>query len=68
MLFEAVESGIKGPLLHEQNIVRDLLDPFGDGPPVQRGCRDGFEDEKVEGALDEVGRLAHTMIIYNLCR
>jgi hypothetical protein len=26
---------------------------------------DGFEDEEVEGALDEVGGLGHTVIIYN---
>jgi hypothetical protein len=26
---------------------------------------DGFEDEEVEGALDEIGGLGHTMIIYN---
>ena len=45
-----------------------MLDALGDGPAVDGACREGFEDEEVEGALDQIGWSAHTMIIYNVCR
>ena len=68
LLFETVEGGIEGALLDEEDIAGDLLDAFGDGPAVDGRYGDGFEDEQVESALDEIGWSAHTMIIYNLCR
>jgi len=47
LLLQPVESGIEGALLHLQDLVRDLLDAFGDSPAVHRLERDGFEDEQV---------------------
>jgi hypothetical protein len=48
---EAVEGRIKRTLLDAENLARDLLDAFGDGPAVLRTQGECAEDEKVERAL-----------------
>ena len=52
-------------LLDLKNFVGDLLNALGDGPAVLGLQRDGFEDEQVERALNEITRFSHTMFIYN---
>src|ERR1017187_953739 len=54
-LFEAVEGGIERPLLHLQDVARDLLDALRDAVPMRRFERHDFQDQHVEGALQQVG-------------
>jgi len=63
-LLEAVQSRVERALLNLKDFLRDLLDAFGDGPAMFGFERNGFEDEKVESALDEIVRFAHSMTIY----
>jgi len=63
-LFEAVQGGVEGALLDLEDFAGDLLDTLGDGPAVLGLESEGFEDQKVESALNEVVRFAHSMIIY----
>jgi hypothetical protein len=62
---KAMQCGIEGALLDLQDLAGDLLDALGDGPAVLRLQGEGFEDEEVESALNEIARFGHTMIIYN---
>jgi len=68
LLLETVEGWVERALLDEEDVAGGLLDAFGNGPAVDRLEGDGFEDEEVEGSLEEIVWLAHTMIIYNFCR
>ena len=68
-LFEAVEGGIERALLDLEHFIGNLLNALGDGPAVLGLERDGFEDQEVEHALDEIVGFAHTMMIYtSSCR
>jgi hypothetical protein len=64
LLLKPVKCGIKRPLLHLQNLIRDLLNALGDGPTMLRFERDRLENKQVESALHEIAWLAHTMTIY----
>ena len=64
-LLQPVKGRIERTLLYLQNLFRYLLYTLGDGPSVLRLVGEGAENEKVECALNEIVRLAHTMIIYN---
>lgn len=63
-VLEAMESGVQGALLNLQNVAGDLLDALGDGPAVLGLESQGFEDQEIESALDEVVGFAHSVIIY----
>src|SRR5262249_25939868 len=63
LVLHPVQRGIKRPLLHLQCFARDLLDALRDGPAMQRLEREYAENQQVERALYEVGRL-HPLIIY----
>ncbi len=65
LLLEPVEGRIERALLYLQNLFRYLLYALGDGPSVLRLVGEGAENEKVESALNEIVRFAHTVIIYN---
>ena len=58
LLFEAVEGRIQRALLDLQDFVGHLPDALCDGPAVPGSKRKGFEDQQIEGALNEVGGLA----------
>jgi hypothetical protein len=59
LIFEAVEGGIEGTLADGEDFTGEDLDALGDAPTVEGLAGDGFEDEKVESALEEVGWLGH---------
>ena|ERR1700722_7443434 len=63
-LFQPVQSGIERALLNLKNFLGDLLNALGNRPTVFRFERDGFEDEEIESALNEIAWLTHTMTIY----
>jgi hypothetical protein len=63
-LFETVQGGIERALLNLENFARDLLNALGDGPAVLGFEREGFKDEEIESALDEIVGFAHSVIIY----
>ena len=63
-LFETVKGGVEGALLDLQDLARDLLDTFGDGPTMFGLERKGLQVEQVESALHEIVGFAHSMIIY----
>jgi hypothetical protein len=49
-----VERRIERPIADLENVARDLAEPDADGPAVQRLEGEDLEDQKIEGALDEV--------------
>ena len=51
-----VESGEERARLHVEGALRDLVDAGGNAEPVERLGRERFEDQEVEGALEEIGR------------
>jgi len=52
---EAMERGIERSLVDFQDAAGDLLDPLADPPAVHGLERDGFEDQEIEGPLEDVG-------------
>src|SRR5262245_37341289 len=63
--FQTLQGRIQRALLQLEDIVRQLLDPLGDGPSVQRLQRNGLEYQEIHGALHEVDRLAHSVTPYD---
>ena len=53
-LFHAVEGGVERALFDLQSLVGGLANPRGGGVAVARSPLQRFEDEEVEGALEEV--------------
>src|SRR4051812_52258 len=51
---QAVERRIERSLIDLEHAARELLDALADSPAVHRFERDGFEDEEVEGPLQDV--------------
>ena len=51
-----------------EHIIRDLLDPLGDGPAVLGLELEGLEDEEVEGALDEISGCLDYLHYASYCR
>ena len=58
-LFELVERGIQRSVAHLQHVLGNLLEALPNRPRVERFEREDLEDQKVERALQEVGRLTH---------
>jgi hypothetical protein len=58
-VLEAMQRGIEGTLLDAQQIVGNLLNALRDCPTVQRLERDRPHDQEIEGALQDVGLIAH---------
>ena len=56
-MFEPVQCGIERALLHLKDIAGELPDPPRDRPAMLRFELEGFQDQQVERALDEVDRL-----------
>src|SRR5437762_1952065 len=54
-----MQRGIERSLLYPQGIAGDLLQAFGDRPPVERLERQSLEDEQVESALREIEAFVH---------
>jgi len=65
LLLEAMEGGVERALLDQEDVARDLLDTFGDGPAVLGLKCESFEDQEIESALHEVVGFTHRKIIYN---
>ena len=59
LLLEAMQSGVERALLHLEDFAGKLLNPLGDGPSVEGFEKERFEDQEVEGSLNEVAWLAH---------
>src|SRR6202012_1523758 len=51
LAFKAMQRGVERALLHAENVVRDLLEPFGNGPAMLRLVRAGAKNQQVEGSL-----------------
>ena len=49
-----MESGVEGALLDLEDFLRGEEDALGDAVAVEGAGGDGFEEEEVEGALEEV--------------
>ena len=59
LLFQAMKRWIERALADLKCIFRNELDALRDAPAVHGFERDSFENEKIERALNEVGRFAH---------
>src|SRR5947209_2801144 len=62
LLLQLVQRRIQRPVADLENVARDLFQALADRPPVQRFERDDFQDQQVQGALDEIGRFAHSQL------
>jgi len=51
-----MQRGVEGALLDFQDLFRNLLNPLGNRPAVFGFKRNGFEDEKVECALNRLSQ------------
>jgi hypothetical protein len=54
-MFEPMQRGVQRALLNLQNVVGNLYDALGDGPPVHGLERDRLQNQQVERALDKIG-------------
>ena len=59
LVLQAMEGGIKSALGDLQSVFAHLLDAFGDGPAVLRLDGNDFQDQQIEGSVDEIGGFAH---------
>jgi hypothetical protein len=57
LVFEPMESRIERALLDLQDVARQLLDPFREGPAMLRLELQRFQNEEVERPLNEVDGL-----------
>jgi hypothetical protein len=58
-LFDAVEGGIEGAFFDAEELVADTLDAGGDAVAVHGFVLEDFEDEEIEGALEDVVGFGH---------
>jgi hypothetical protein len=61
-MLETMQRRIESALVYLENVPRDLANPLGDGPAVYGTERDSLKDQEVNGALDEVSRLAQWLV------
>src|SRR5262249_5114192 len=59
LLLEPVQRGIQRALADRERVAREELNALGDAPSVERSPGDGFQDQQIERALQEIGRLRH---------
>src|SRR5580700_10519033 len=59
LLFEFVKRGVEGAVTHLQDVARDLSKAEADGVAVEGFEGQNLQEEKVESALNQVGRSAH---------
>jgi hypothetical protein len=59
LLLEFVKSGIERAVADLENVSGDLGEALADGPTVEGLESEDFEDEKIECALEKVGRFGH---------
>src|SRR5439155_11625636 len=64
LALQSLERRIERTLVDLQNVLRQLLDPLRDRPPVQLLGGDGAHDQQVERALNEIGRPGHGDLVY----
>src|SRR5262252_6540899 len=60
LMLEAMERGIERPLSDRERVVREELDSLRDAPPVERLPGNRLEDQQIQRALQQVGRLRHS--------
>jgi hypothetical protein len=56
---QPVERRVERPLLDAEDVGAHPLDPPGDGVPVSGPPGERLEDQRVEGAVEQLGRLGH---------
>src|SRR6185369_14991247 len=62
LFLEADQCRIKRTLVHDQHILRNLLNALRDAPSVHGFQRQCFEDQHIEGSLQQVDTL-----FFHLC-
>ena len=62
-MLQAIQRGVERALLNLQAAVGDLLNAQQDAVAVQQPERDGLEYQEVEGALQQLGRVAHAALL-----
>src|SRR5262245_58904274 len=59
LLFQPVQRRVERTLLYVEHFARDLLDPLGDRPAVQRLGRYRFQNQEIQSPLDQIARFPH---------
>jgi len=63
VLFEFVKRWIEVALADLQNFAGDLVNALRDGPSVHGLERDDFQDEQIQGALDEIRGFTQSRVL-----
>ena len=63
VLFEFVKRWIERALADLQNFAGHLVDALRDGPTMHGLERDDFQDEQIQGALDEIRGLTQSRVL-----
>jgi hypothetical protein len=56
-----VQSGVKRSLIHLQDVLGYLLDPFGNSPSMHPPDLQGSQNKKVQGSLEEIDTPVHNV-------
>jgi len=56
-MLETLQRGVERALLDQEHVVRQLANPRGNRPAMERLERERLQDEEIKRALDEVDRL-----------
>jgi hypothetical protein len=64
---QPVERRIQGAFFHLERLVREQVDGLGDGIAVQGSALQGVQDQEIEGALQQHGRIgfSHEFVSYD---
>ena len=57
-LFELVQSRVERTVAHLQNTIGDMAEPATNREAVQRLDREDFQQQEIQGSLDQIGRFA----------
>ena len=63
-LFKFVQSRVERTIAHLQNTIGDMAEPATNGEAVQRLDREDFQQQEIQGSLDQIGRFAHDYLGY----
>src|SRR6266536_5064771 len=63
LLFQLVQGRVEGAVADLQRFGGHLFQALADGPAVHRLEGEHLQQQEVEGALDEIGRLAHGSVL-----
>jgi hypothetical protein len=59
-----MQSRVERTIAHLQNTIRDMAESATNREAVQRLDREDFQQQEIQGSLDQIGRFAHDYLGY----